>query len=151
MVIYTKKSKIYSSFMANGFAQTPRSLRILASLRNKRISYVFCWSNFLITTTSSTTFGSENGSKAVCFDVFLSQSYSHRKSGNSESINSLEGCLPKKRESFLAIPGQGPFLERPCKLTGPLSYFEIEVSRKVGCVLTSNEVHFVSLAENFTV
>ena len=45
----------------------------------------------------------------------------------------------------------GPFLERPGKLTGPLSYFEIEVSRKVGCVLTSNEVHFVSLAENFTV
>ena len=34
---------------------------------------------------------------------------------------------------------------------GPESYFEIEVSRKVGCVLTSNDVHFVSLAENFTV
>ena len=45
----------------------------------------------------------------------------------------------------------GPFLERPGKLTGPVSYFEIEVSRKVRCVLTSNEVHFVSLAENFTV
>ena len=44
-----------------------------------------------------------------------------------------------------------PFLERPGKLTGPVSYFEIDVSRKVGCVLTSNEVHFVSLAENFTV
>ena len=46
---------------------------------------------------------------------------------------------------------RGPFLERPGKLTGPVSYFEIEVSRKAGCVLTSNEVHFVSLAENFTV
>ena len=46
---------------------------------------------------------------------------------------------------------RGPFLKRPGKLTGPVSYFEIEVSRKVGCVLTSNEVHFVSLAENFTV
>ena len=45
----------------------------------------------------------------------------------------------------------GPFLERPGKLTGPVSYFEIEVSRKRGCVLASNEVHFVSLAENFTV
>ena len=45
----------------------------------------------------------------------------------------------------------GPFLERPGKLTGPVSDFEIKVSRKVGCVLTSNEVHFVSLAENFTV
>ena len=46
---------------------------------------------------------------------------------------------------------RGPFLERPGKLMGPVLYFEIEVSRKVGCVLTSNEVHFVSLAENFTV
>ena len=45
----------------------------------------------------------------------------------------------------------GLFLERPGKLTGPVSYFENEVSRKVGCILTSNEVHFVSLAENFTV
>ena len=45
----------------------------------------------------------------------------------------------------------GPFLERPGKLTGPVSYFEIEVSRKLGCFLASNEVHFVSLAGNFTV
>ena len=44
-----------------------------------------------------------------------------------------------------------PFLERPGKLTGPKSYFEIKFSRKVGCVLTPNEVHFVSLGENFTV
>ena len=35
-------------------------------------------------------------------------------------------------------------------LTGPKSYCEIKVSRKVGVVLTSNEVHFVSLADNFT-
>ena len=45
----------------------------------------------------------------------------------------------------------GPFLERPGNLTGLKSYFEIIVSRKVECVLTSNEVHFVSLADNFTV
>ena len=45
----------------------------------------------------------------------------------------------------------GPFLESPGKLTGPVSYFEIEVSREVECILTSNEVHFVSSAENFTV
>ena len=45
----------------------------------------------------------------------------------------------------------GPFLERPSNLTGPKSYFEIEVSREVGCVLTSNEVYFVSLANNYTV
>ena len=45
----------------------------------------------------------------------------------------------------------GPFVERPGNLTGPKSYFEIKVWRKVGRVLTSNEVHFVSLADNFTV
>ena len=44
----------------------------------------------------------------------------------------------------------GPFLERPGNLTGPKSCFEIKVSGKVGSVLTSNEVHFVSLADNFT-
>ena len=57
-----------------------------------------------------------------------------------------------KLNSHMA-PGRvrGPFLERPGKLTGPVSYFEIEVSRKVGCALTSNEVHFVSVAENFIV
>ena len=47
---------------------------------------------------------------------------------------------------------RGPFLERPVNFTGPKSYFEVKVSRKVGCVLTSNEVHFVSaLADNLTV
>ena len=46
---------------------------------------------------------------------------------------------------------RGPFLERPGNLTGPKSHFEIKVLRKVGYVLTSNEVHFVSLADNFTV
>ena len=45
----------------------------------------------------------------------------------------------------------GPFLERPGNLTGSKSYFEIKFSGKVGCVLTSNEVHFVSLVDNFTV
>ena len=45
----------------------------------------------------------------------------------------------------------GPFLQSPGNLTLPKWYFEIKVSRKVGCVLTTNEVHFVSLAENFTV
>ena len=43
------------------------------------------------------------------------------------------------------------FLERPGNLTGPKSYFQIKFSRKVACVLTSNKVHFVSLADNFTV
>ena len=44
----------------------------------------------------------------------------------------------------------GLFLERPGNLTGLKSYFDIKFSRKEGCVLTSNEVHFVSLAHNFT-
>ena len=42
-------------------------------------------------------------------------------------------------------------VERPGNLTCPKSYFEIEISRKVGHVLTSNEVNFVSLADTFTV
>ena len=46
---------------------------------------------------------------------------------------------------------RGPFLESPGNLTGPKSDFEINVSRKVGCVVISDEVHFVSLADNFTV
>ena len=62
---------------------------------------------------------------------------------------------PKSR-GFLAVfgsssPARGPFLERPGNLPGPESDFYIKVSRKVGCVLTSDEVHFVSLADNFTV
>ena len=46
---------------------------------------------------------------------------------------------------------RGPFLERPGNLTGPESDFNIKVSRKVGRVLTSDEIHFVSVADNFTV
>ena len=52
---------------------------------------------------------------------------------------------------FLDMETAGPFLESPGNLTGPESYFWIKVSRKVGCVLSSNEVHFVSLANNSTV
>ena len=50
-----------------------------------------------------------------------------------------------------AIGARGPFLESPCNLTGQKSYFEIKFARKVGCILTSNEVNFISLANNFTV
>ena len=46
---------------------------------------------------------------------------------------------------------RGPFFERPGKLPGPESDFDINVSRKVGHVLTSDEVHVVSLADNLTV
>ena len=36
-------------------------------------------------------------------------------------------------------------------LTGPKSYFEIKVSRKVGCVLTSNKVYFVYLPDDVSI
>ena len=49
-----------------------------------------------------------------------------------------------KKPECLLLP-RGPFLERPGNLTGPKS-----VSRKVGCVVISNEVHLVSLADNLT-
>ena len=52
---------------------------------------------------------------------------------------------------FSRLVGRGPFLERPGNLTGLKSCFEIKVSRKVGCVLTSNKDDFVSRVENFTV
>ena len=39
----------------------------------------------------------------------------------------------------------------PGNLTGPESDFDIKASRKVGGVLTSDEVHFVSLADSFAV
>ena len=45
----------------------------------------------------------------------------------------------------------GPVSQSPGNLTGPKPYFEIKLSRKIGCFFTSNEVHFVSLADNFTV
>ena len=56
-----------------------------------------------------------------------------------------------RQKSDLLIPTRGQFLERPGNLTGPESDFEIKASRKVGRVLTSNKVHFVSLADNFTI
>ena len=66
-------------------------------------------------------------------------------------VSTLPSTLMKDKTSGPPQEGQGPFLERPGNLTSPISYFEIKFSRIVGCVLTSNEVHFVSLADNFTV
>ena len=60
-------------------------------------------------------------------------------------------CESLTQERNTMSPTRGPFLERPGNLTGPKSYFEMQVSRKVGRVLTYNGVHFVSLADNFTV
>ena len=67
------------------------------------------------------------------------------------------GSSTKKMQSVCHVNNKfvgrngAPFLERPGNLTGPESDFEIKVSRKVGCVLTANKVHFGSLADNFTV
>ena len=58
---------------------------------------------------------------------------------------------PEARFSKLRVMTRGLFLDSPGNFTGPKSYFEIKVSRKVGRVLTTNESHFVSLANNFTV
>ena len=60
-------------------------------------------------------------------------------------IHSSHCCNLGEDHRFLS-PGV-----RFSNLTGPISYFELKVSRRVGCVLTSNEVQFVSLADNFTV
>ena len=77
--------------------------------------------------------------------------------GHSHELNVHKVCLviffmqPKRSVlSHKLVETRGPFLESPGNLTGPKSYFEIKVSRTVGCVLTSNEVHFVFLADNFT-
>ena len=50
-----------------------------------------------------------------------------------------------------SVTSQGPVSQKTRNLTGPRSYFEIKVSRNVECVLTSIDVHFVSLADCFTV
>ena len=57
----------------------------------------------------------------------------------------------RERRQSCSFGARDPFPERPSNLTGPDSDFEIKASGKVGCVLTSNKVHFVSLANNFTV
>ena len=69
----------------------------------------------------------------------------------------LETLISKYDFGPVKLPGLsrngplGPFLQTPGNLTGPKSNSQIKVSRKVSCVLASNEVHFVSLADNFTV
>ena len=61
-------------------------------------------------------------------------------------VISLGAGLVQWRESahLPPMPSWGPFLERPGNLTGPESDFDIKVSRNVGRVLTTDEVHFVS-------
>ena len=63
----------------------------------------------------------------------------------------LEYWSEPDHPQYSRTENRGPFLESPGNLTGSKSYFEIKVLRKVGCVLTPNEVHFVSLADTFTV
>ena len=65
-------------------------------------------------------------------------------------IYSFRGARLLVSRDIASGPG-ARFSKDPVSFTGPVSYFEIKVSRNLGCVLASNEVHFVSLAENFTV
>ena len=59
---------------------------------------------------------------------------------------------PTLLENLISKYAIGPVKLPGLSRNGPLVlYFEIEVSRKIGCVLTSDEVHFVSLAEIVTV
>ena len=84
---------------------------------------------------------------------------SRRRKNQSNARIYLKTTLPCNKYNLLISAGavigeyrpRGSFFETPGNLTGPKSYFEIKVSKKVGCVLTCNEVHFVSLAHNFTV
>ena len=57
--------------------------------------------------------------------------------------------MPVSARMFPSL-ARGPFLESLGNLTGPKSFIEIKFSRKVGCVLTSNKVHFVSEVDDFT-
>ena len=45
---------------------------------------------------------------------------------------------------------RGAFLERPGNLTGRKSYFEVKVSRKVGCVLTWNITRTTDVQQPYT-
>ena len=63
----------------------------------------------------------------------------------------VDNLLSMKNARALTHGAWGPFLEAPGNFTGPGSDFDIKLSRKVGRVLTSDEVHFVSLADFFTV
>ena len=68
-----------------------------------------------------------------------------------EKGSAIVKCQAQEYKIKTMCPARGPFLERPGNLTGPKSDFDIKVSRKLGRFLTSDEVHFVSLADNFTV
>ena len=71
---------------------------------------------------------------------------------NCEIMNSPQKFRLERDSNPLTLRYRcrGPFLERPGTLTGPESDFDTKVSRKVGRVLTSDKVHLVSLADNFT-
>ena len=70
---------------------------------------------------------------------------------HSIALYTVLACVKGAAYLPVSLVTRGPFLESPSHLTGPKSYFEIKVSRKLKCVLTSNEVHFVYLADNFTI
>ena len=90
------------------------------------------------------TEGSRTLGKTMIPDILFTLNVQHlcRYSQNNQPCTYLV--------KFKSLRPWGPFLERPGNLTGPESDFDIKVSRKVGRVLTFDEVHFLSLADNFT-
>ena len=99
-------------------------------------------------------FTSKNKSDVILkgqrIQCFLRENINHAKTKHVR-VNSKRFAKFDTREGTTVIPrhaslilrrSRGPFLERPGNLTGPKSYFEIKVLRKIGCVLTSNEVDF---------
>ena len=62
-------------------------------------------------------------------------------------INTPDTFLSTVDIEWIDTGARGSFLESPGNLTGSKSHFEIKDPRKVGWVPTSNEVHFVFLAD----
>ena len=97
------------------------------------------------------TFFSLNNGLAFCAELITEHSFlktvTKLKNLDLQS-NLVKKALINKQHN---LGTRGPFLESPGNLTGPKSCFEIKVSRNVGCVLASNEVHFDFLTDSFTV
>ena len=90
----------------------------------------------------------ENEARTLAENLGLK--YFETSAFNGQNVSkSVEALLDQVRLWLLI---RGPFLERPGKFNGPGIIFRNQILKKsMRCVLTSNEAHFVSLANNFTV
>ena len=111
--------------------------------------------DFLKNSVSTTCFtrSSYHGSQCEHINYFFKISYLLKNTSLSPHAVNKQYHIFVHPLVYEQISSMSP--DRRCRslslLTGPKSYFQIKVSRKVGCVLTSNEVYFVSFADNFTV